>query len=284
MNSDSIEKYEVSGFDLDLIAAAISLLNKMTFADALTSAQLVTVAKVQHAFSRIPRTTTVLNARIQITGPRCQFGDIETYHWWTLAIEGHRISIDGGGHFYRPSSGGDSFTTMVWAVEPSGQAEFKDYIDGLGIVPDVKSFPDAVHSMNFSSHSFDVEVTDSDNALLDEDEDEEDEEEEEEEAPPLQMKPVDSIGQNLAKQVVQSDVNLREPEYAYGIKSCDLCRCNLAEQGLFVDGSLRNDSQWANMCPQCFEKSGAGVGWGKGQLYAIQSDGKWRMVSGFAPN
>ena|ERR1035437_1801480 len=103
------------------------------------------------------------------------------------------------------------------------------------------------------------------------------------EPPPLQVVPLDSAGRNLVVLVDFADVNRRPLEYAEAVKLCDLCRCDLAEQGLFVDGRLRSDSRWANMCPRCFESNGASIGWGKGQLFAKQSDGQWRLVSGFSP-
>ena len=37
----------------------------------------------------------------------------------------------------------------------------------------------------------------------------------------------------------------------------------------------------ANMCASCFELKGSGIGWGRGQLYAKQADGTWRLVAGF---
>ena len=35
------------------------------------------------------------------------------------------------------------------------------------------------------------------------------------------------------------------------------------------------------MCAKCFERNGDELGWGKGQLYARQTDGMWRLVFGF---
>ena len=287
--------YELDAFDLSLVTAARQLLTKLMHADALLPAQLVTVAKVQHVLSRLPRLSEAMEITVQVTGPRRQFEDIETYHWWTLRIEDHAIGISSGGYFFRPSTGGDTFSTMAWVAQPGEWAEFSDYIDGLGIVPDVQPFPDAVRSMDFAAFTYEIEVTDPENTLLDdtdedEDEDEvdevddEDEEEEEaEEEPPLQVVPVDAKGWTLAELVDFSVANRRKPDYAYGIKSCDLCQCSLAEVGLFVDGALRGQAGWANMCPSCFEKHGHSIGWGKGQIYARQSNGRWRLVAGFQP-
>lgn len=278
MNSRKSSRYELDGFDLSIVSAAKNLLTKLTQPNVLHPAQLVSVAKVLHVFSRLPRVSEAMEITVEITGPRRKFGEITTYHWWTLKIEDHQIAISSGGHFYRPSTGGDTFSTMAWVAEPGGPTDFDDYLDGLGIVPDVQSFPDAAQSIDFSADAYGIQVTDSENALLDEEE-----EEEEEAEPPLQVVPVDASGRTLAQLVDVAEVNRRKPAYAYGIEDCDLCQRSLNEVKLFVDGGLRSQAGWVNMCPSCFEKHGHSIGWGKGQIYARQSNGRWRLVRGFPP-
>jgi hypothetical protein len=82
-------------------------------------------------------------------------------------VEGERLSISSRRHFYRPSSGGDTFTTMTWAVVPGEPADFADYREGLVIVPDVQSFQNAVTNMDLGC-GYKVEITDPDNPLLEE--------------------------------------------------------------------------------------------------------------------
>ena len=51
--------------------------------------------------------------------------------------------------------------------------------------------------------------------------------------------------------------------------------CNICKDGLdrfinkmwFVDGRIKGRTQWALMCPECFEHYGVGLGVGKGQKY-----------------
>ena len=86
---------------------------------------------------------------------------------------------------------------------------------------------------------------------------------------------------SLAALVDNAEVERHSPEFAYGVKECHMCRCDLQARWLFVDGSLEGHGGWANMCAQCFERLGTGIGWGKGQLYARQLDGTWRLVAGF---
>jgi hypothetical protein len=53
---------------------------------------------------------------------------------------------------------------------------------------------------------------------------------------------------------------------------------------LFVDGKLRGEANWVNMCAACFLQKGEGIGWGVGQLYARQADERWRLLRGFPPS
>jgi hypothetical protein len=105
---------------------------------------------------------------------------------------------------------------------------------------------------------------------------------EEEPSPePFQMDVRDEAEGRLAALVDVATVNRRPPEYSYGVEQCDFCQRPVGELGLFVDGDVRGGGGWANMCARCFEVRGIGIGWGVGQLYARQSDGRPRLASGF---
>jgi len=64
-------------------------------------------------------------------------------------------------------------------------------------------------------------------------------------------------------------------------EQCDSCGSSLMRKNVFVDGKLRGEVGWGNLCAACFRKRGDGIGWGRGQLYAKQADGRWRMVAGW---
>jgi hypothetical protein len=64
------------------------------------------------------------------------------------------------------------------------------------------------------------------------------------------------------------------PEY------CDICSIPLAGESFFSDGRLQGSLAWANMCADCTVYHGAGIGWGTGQLYRKERDGRWLMVGG----
>lgn len=47
----------------------------------------------------------------------------------------------------------------------------------------------------------------------------------------------------------------------------------------FVDGKTKS-GPWGFMAPQSYEKHGVGLGLGRGQWYAKQSDGQWLKIEG----
>jgi hypothetical protein len=61
---------------------------------------------------------------------------------------------------------------------------------------------------------------------------------------------------------------------------CDVCSVPLAGELFFLDGRLRANPVWANMCADCSVYQAEGIGWGKGQLYQKERDGRWLMVGG----
>ena len=278
------EKYEFNQHDRVIVNAAIKLIDKLTCAMVLSPAQRISVAKMQLFLSRLPRVTDDLELTVSVTAPRNYFGEIETRQYWTISVEEGQLNISGSGHFYRPSTGGDSFPSFRWAIASGMESEFIDYTERLSIVPDIEPFEVFVEQIDFADPGYEVEIEDQENSFLDEDDDEEEEEEEEEEepaTPPLLVMPTDEFERKLASNINARDVSSRDAEFAYGIKSCHLCGCSLEAKGLFVDGSLRTNKGTANMCAKCFYQDGKGLGWGVGQLYARQASGSWRLVYGF---
>jgi hypothetical protein len=95
---------------------------------------------------------------------------------------------------------------------------------------------------------------------------------------------IDAFERRLAKQVEDEEVQANEVIYAHNVKGCDICKCASTEMCLFVDGKIRDKSVWGNMCATCFYQYGEGLGWGVGQLYALQANERWRLLRGFPPN
>ena len=100
---------------------------------------------------------------------------------------------------------------------------------------------------------------------------------------PWSIMPVDAFEKWVASQVNPQEVNAREPAYSNGVEECGICGCNLNYRGLYVSGRLRGDLKWSNLCTECLKGSGEGIGCGKGQLYARQPSGYWRLVAGWCP-
>jgi hypothetical protein len=293
-NENGSDSYVLNPHDKQLLAAAQSLLAKIARAPSLHPAQLVSVAKLQHALARLPHANSDLEVHVSVVGPRHNFGEIETYHYWDVTLECGSLRLASGGHFYQPSRGGDSFTTMNWEAQPGGESDFSDYSANLWMVPDLRTYVDGIASVDFAAGGYSIEVTDSDNPLLDEMDDEENDTEEdgdeegdgEESAPErveFSVSPIDAAEAALAKQINQAEVHSNEPDFAHGATTSDFCQCQINTRGLYVDGAIRGEMMWANMCVPCFNVRGSGLGWGKGQLYARQPNGDWRMIAGFRP-
>ena len=66
------------------------------------------------------------------------------------------------------------------------------------------------------------------------------------------MTPIDAVEKRLASTIDSAQVDSKEPAHAYGVQNCDFCKYVLKERGLFVDGRLRGDLMWGNMCAKCF--------------------------------
>ena len=290
-NEDASDSNVLNPQDEALLDAARSLLAKVASAPSLHPAQLVSVAKLQHALARLPQANSELEVHVSVVGPPHTFGDIETYHYWDVTLECGSLRLASGGNFHQPSTGGDSFTTMTWEAQPGEESDFSDYSANHWMVPDLRTYPDGVASVDFATGGYSIEVTDSDNPLLDEmgdeEEGEDDENSEEEESAPerveFSVSVIDAAEAALAKQINPAEVHSNKPDFAHGATTCDFCRCQLNTRGLYVDGAIRGQMMWANMCVPCLNVRGSGLGWGKGQLYARQPNGDWRMVAGFRP-
>ncbi len=276
-------KYVLNGADQAFLGAAASMLAKIVKSDAISAAKLVSVAKLQHALSRLPRVTSALTVEVTVTGPRRKFGRIETWHYWDIRLSDGELHLGSGGHFYDPGTGGDSFTSFSWSISPESKSEFRDYRAHLSAVPDLMSYPDAINFIDFSEGKYRVGVEDADNPLLEESDEDDDESLESSELIELSVTPIDRLEEEVAKEIDQHEVMLREPMFSEGAEHCDICRRKLLDCGLYVDGHVKDSPLWASMCIPCFRTTGRGIGWGVGQLYAKQQNDDWRLVLGFPP-
>ncbi|MEO8596702.1 MAG: hypothetical protein ABI759_25510 [Candidatus Solibacter sp.] len=207
------EGYQFDAEDQALLLAAGNLLQKVAAADTTSSAEMVSVAKLQEALAMLPDVAPEIEVSVSVSSPRRHFGEIETWHWWDVAVEGERVSISSGGHFDQPSTGGDTFSTMRWEAIPEEPAELEDHRESLWMVPDVLSFPDGVASIDFAAGGYTVEVSDEDNPLLEDDGDAGEEELEDEPAPQpvvvIDTLPAKSPGRDCFERIVRARVFTR---------------------------------------------------------------------------
>jgi hypothetical protein len=158
-NESDDEQYVLSQEDRDVVTPTKLLLWKVVRSRLVKPQQLEVVAKLLSLFDGLPKTADEMDVTLQLTGPRRSFGEHEIYHWWTIAVEGQAIEVSSGGHFYRSSTGGDTFTSMTWATAPGCDAEYRDYLDTLRIVDDAQPFDAEVDQIDLSLPGYSLEIT-----------------------------------------------------------------------------------------------------------------------------
>ena len=76
--------------------------------------------------------------------------------------------------------------------------------------------------------------------------------------------------------------NISKKERWFGDTICDICGEDI--HGLLYDAARSDCNEWATMCQKCFDSYGKGVGWGVGQRYEENEDGRFYLVAGGAPD
>ena len=275
------DRYGWSNRDQSVVATAIQLLGKILRAPFTTPAQMASVAKLLHVLHRLPQRSVNMTLSIDLCGPRRRFGEHEIYHFWQMNVVDDEIEISSGGHFYRESTGGDTFTCMQWNAAPGFEPDYGDYLSGLQIVDDAQPYDQEVAALDLAQPGYKLDVSDDDNPLLTEDGDAE-EEPVPESAPPGEAE-YSEAEQELAAMVDEEQARQRGCLYSPRPETCQFCGCDLNTRSFFVDGRVQASIAFASMCADCAIVHGAGIGWGKGQLYRRQTDGEWLLVAGFGP-
>lgn len=175
------EAYVLSSEDNDIVSATKQLIRKTARSENITAAKLEVVARILQVFEALPSVVADLDLQLQVTGPRRTFGSHEIYHWWNIEVENGRLCVTSGRHFYRPDTGGDTFTSMIWEAVPGFSTEHNDYLDTLSIVDDARPFDLEVQDIDFASGGYSLTVFENGEELeydiSDEDEQEDDENE-----------------------------------------------------------------------------------------------------------
>jgi hypothetical protein len=289
-SDDSDEDYDdyiLDPHDTFIISKGIVLLQKLLTSNVGTPAQKITIEKIFQVLNRLPKTSQPFDLiSVTLTSPTRSFGQKDPhqiYHRWTIEIEHQYINISSGGHFYRKSTGGDSFTTMMWSASPGNSTDFSDFLFDHQIVDDAKPFEQEIEEIDLSIDGYTLYIEDEENELLAECDDETDE------VHPEESKSSTSGGSGTEAEKrlsVLADVVVgqeRDEWFANPPDVCDYCKCSFIERSYFVDAKERGSQMWGFMCAECFFVYGEAVRYGRGQIYQKRGSGKWLCVAGFAP-
>ena len=93
-----------------------------------------------------------------------------------------------------------------------------------------------------------------------------------------------ACGEELLQKHVDMNRANKEQSYYYGKVECEICHCDFTDQQYLADCGIKGHPvAWSLMCASCYSKHGKGIGYGVGQLYMKQDNGKWLKVGGFTP-
>lgn len=294
--------YVLDDFDWKLLRQVMGALLHC-FAHQETSwAQRVSLAKLLHVYSRLPDPSAATSVEVTLYSPRYQFGAEEVQFYLHAEVSDLCLTIRFGGHYRHPRSGGDSFSVLYWRAAPGEEAGLTSYADSLGVVTALIDPMEVLRDMTTSPSVSDLALIDHENNLLDDepgeedlgadepeesadqadtgDEDLQDDDEFAQTPKVVQIAPVTEADRALLAQVGAPNLRKTCAGMAYGIETCDGCGMSMAGVGLLVDGQAPGGA-WGNYCAACSLALGLTIGWGKGQVYARQSDGTWRGVAGF---
>jgi hypothetical protein len=151
--------YEFEEVDHAVVAITQQLISKVLESCLLNDAERTVVIAIAKELAELPYTPSNLNASLSLIGPRRKFGDHEIYHHWKVEIEGEEIRVGAGGYFYRPSTGGDSFTSFSWVAWPGCETECQDFSSSLRIVDDAKPFGTEIEELDLGEPGYTVSVT-----------------------------------------------------------------------------------------------------------------------------
>ena len=121
--------------------------------------QLEAVAGVLGFLEELPGAGREEDIEISLHGRRRKFDNgVEIYRYWTIRIEGQVLEATSAGSYFNPATGGDSFTSQYWCVEPGCDPMFSDYRDDLWMVPYLGDLADELAEMHLKKDGAEVEI------------------------------------------------------------------------------------------------------------------------------
>jgi len=162
-NENGSKNQYICNFQDVFIESVRQMLWKIAASTLIDSPQkTIVVGKLFKVFQTFPEVILNENISLNLIGPRRKYGEHEIYHFWDIELEEEGyLRISSAGHFYRPSTGGDSFTSMTWEVSPGNEPVISDYLHQLELVDDADTFENEVKVMDFESDGYKLEVQDS---------------------------------------------------------------------------------------------------------------------------
>jgi hypothetical protein len=163
-DSDDIisARYAFNPEESTVISAARKLVWSLASSPLCVEAsEVITIGKLFRVLQRLPEVTLGENLRLDLSGPKRTYGTHEISHHWELRLEdsGYLV-ISASGHFYRPETGGDSFTTMMWQVSPENEPDEISYLHMHQLVDDADTFENEVAAMDFTESGYSLDVED----------------------------------------------------------------------------------------------------------------------------
>ena len=166
------ERYIFEERDQQVIRAVVRLLKQLARSEVLEPAQLVSVARVLHVLSRLPRVTESVCVTIELSWRTGQEG-CSSSSVWQFSVGSERLTLSIGGSEYTESVGSDSLTTMSWSAQPGQRTGYDGSWDDSWMKQDEEYSDTPVNSEDFRGCS--ITVDDDDNELLSRSESDEEE-------------------------------------------------------------------------------------------------------------
>jgi hypothetical protein len=158
------ELYLFNETDKQVLAAVERLVKRLAASKNTRAAQLVSVAKVLHVLSCLPRATKGVCVTIEISYRINQEGGWNTSNW-QFSVGEDWLELSCGGSEYTDAVGSDSFTTMSWTARPGERTDYDGSWDDSWMERDDEGYSDpALNAEDLSDCT--ISIDDDDNPLL----------------------------------------------------------------------------------------------------------------------
>jgi hypothetical protein len=161
--NDAFSEYDFIPECSGVVTAAMVLLWKIAASGiADTVEKRIVVGKLFQMFEDLPSSREGECISVILSGPTETFGSDEIYHYWHIILtEDGQLSINAGGYFFRPPTGGDSFTTLIWECAPGYEPSESDLSSAHPVVVNADTFENEVERMDLRVKGFALEATSS---------------------------------------------------------------------------------------------------------------------------